>query len=149
MNIQYLKTHIICTLGEKAIEGNYLVFTNDSDLEFNVLPNFNLLELLTKNKSDSYTKINLNILLELQYLRDLWGAPIGINSSYRSKKYNTALGGAKASEHLVSNALDTYPVNGKIKEYSKLVKENKKTGGTGFYKTFVHIDCGRTRTWNG
>ncbi|HEX8577106.1 MAG TPA: D-Ala-D-Ala carboxypeptidase family metallohydrolase [Flavobacterium sp.] len=149
MKLEDLKKHIIEGIGKEHIEGDYIIFDADADLEFQVLKNFNLLELLTKNKKVSYTKLNLNILLELQSLREKWGSPIGINSSYRSKDYNDKMEGAKASQHLISNALDTFPINGKIKEYQKFIKENKKTGGVGMYKTFVHIDCGSTRSWIG
>lgn len=130
------------------VEGIYVIFDRNSP-NIQITENFKLLEFLTKNKKDSYTKINLNIILELQRLRSIFGSGIGINSSYRSLKYNKSIGGASLSEHIEGNALDTYPINGSIKEWKNTVIKNKKTGGIGIYKTFVHIDTGKTRYWEG
>lgn len=144
----------ILELREKAkangvkVDGDYIEF-NAGTKDFQILPNFRLKEFLTKNSKDSFTRLNLNIMLELQRLRILFASGVGISSSYRSPAYNRSVNGATSSQHILGNALDTYPINGKISEWKKLVKANKKTGGVGFYKTFVHIDTGRTRYWEG
>ncbi|WP_282635792.1 YcbK family protein [Sphingobacterium thalpophilum] len=130
------------------IDGDYLEFNRNSP-NVQITQNFRLHEFLTKNEKNSFTRINANIIAEVQDLRDIFGSAIGISSSYRSPAYNRSVNGATSSEHILGNALDTYPINGDIAGWKKVVRENKKTGGTGYYKTFVHIDTGRTRFWNG
>lgn len=129
-------------------DGDYLEF-NLSSHNFQITENFKLHEFLTKNRSNTFTRINANIISEVQNLRSIFGSGIGISSSYRSPSYNRSANGVTSSEHLLGNALDTYPMNGNIKGWKSTVKNNKTSGGTGYYKTFVHIDTGRTRTWNG
>jgi len=131
-----------------TVTGNYLEFDINSK-NFQITENFKLHEFLTKNNKDTFTKLNIDIIIEVQNLRTAFGSGVGISSSYRSPAYNRSMNGATSSEHIKGNALDTYPINGKIAAWKKVVRENKKTGGRGFYKTFVHIDTGRTRTWNG
>ncbi len=129
-------------------DGDYLEFSINSK-NFQVTENFKLHEFLTKNRSNTFTRINANIIAEVQTLRSIFGSAIGISSSYRSPTYNKSVNGASSSEHILGNALDTYPINGNIKGWKSTVKQFKSSGGTGYYKTFVHIDTGRTRTWNG
>lgn len=129
-------------------DGDYLEFSISSK-NFQVTENFKLHEFLTKNKSNTFTRINANIIAEAQTLRSIFGSAVGISSSYRSPTYNRSVNGASSSEHILGNALDTYPINGNIKAWKSTVKQFKVSGGTGYYKTFVHIDTGRTRTWNG
>ncbi|WP_433895191.1 YcbK family protein [Sphingobacterium mizutaii] len=129
-------------------DGDYLEFSISSK-NFQVTENFKLHEFLTKNKSNTFTRINANIIAEVQTLRSIFGSGIVISSSYRSPTYNRSVNGASSSEHILGNALDTYPINGNIKGWKSTVKQFKVSGGTGYYKSFVHIDTGRTRTWNG
>lgn len=129
-------------------DGDYLEFNLQSP-NFQLTKNFKLHEFLTKNQQNTFTRINANIIAEVQDLRDIFGSGIGISSSYRSPAYNNSVDGATSSEHILGNALDTYPINGKIAAWKKTVRDNKKTGGIGYYNTFVHLDTGRTRTWTG
>jgi zinc D-Ala-D-Ala carboxypeptidase len=52
---------------------------------------------------------NLTLLCSnlLQPLRDKLGQPIHISSGYRSLAVNTAVGGAKSSQHMLGQAADT------------------------------------------
>ena len=54
---------------------------------------------------------------QLQRVRDLIKKPIIITSAYRTKTYNTAIGGAAASEHLTASAVDSHAVGLNIKIY--------------------------------
>ena len=148
MTILELKKQIVERAKKITFDGDYIIFDKNTP-DFNVTDNFKLSEFLTRNTKDTYTKINLGLIIELQKLRVAWGSGIGINSSYRSPEYNKSIGGASKSEHINGNAFDTYPINKDIKRYSEFIKKNKKTGGRGYYKTFVHIDVGQTREWNG
>ena len=138
----------LCKKNNVKVSGDYIEF-NKTTPNFQLTKNFMLQEFLTKNKKDTTTKINLKIILELQNLRTIFGSPIAISSSYRSPSYNKSVNGATSSQHIYSNALDTFPLNGDIKGWLSCVVKNKKTGGIGQYKTFVHIDCGNTRYWKG
>ena len=51
---------------------------------------------------------NFKILAEniFEPIRKHFGVPIFVSSGYRSKELNTAIGGAKSSQHLLGQALD-------------------------------------------
>jgi hypothetical protein len=61
-----------------------------------------------KNNPSSVEIDNLKRLCEnvLQPTRDYIGEPININSGFRSKKLNTAIGGSKTSSHMKGEASD-------------------------------------------
>jgi len=97
------------------VEGNYIVFDKTSNLNYQILPDFTLGDLLTKNPIASYTKLNKDLLVRLNMfaLGYLQGHPnegaskIKINSSYRSPEYNmTVFGALKNSKHTTGDALD-------------------------------------------
>ena len=60
------------------------------------------------NTPDGEAIKNLEFLVEkiLDPLRELWGAPIYVNSGYRSPAVNAAVGGVKNSQHLRGEAAD-------------------------------------------
>lgn len=147
--IQELKDRIIDLLGEKYInecDGRYfLQFDATDDLSIQVLPNFTLGELLTKNKVDTFTKLELGVLALLQTIRDRFGYPVVVSSSYRSNAYNKSLDGATSSRHMVGDALDSHPKDAKkLEEYKSVIRKMNISGGFGQYPNFVHID---TRPW--
>ena len=89
-------------------------------------------------------------------LRESFGKPCRILSSYRSPDYNHAVGGAPLSQHLEFNALDiSFDGVSAKRVYERLLKwrsEGRFTGGLGYYPSsgFVHIDTrGRNATWWG
>ena len=74
---------------------------------------FSLAELTATNKNlpnkpDKVAEANLIQLVEnvLDPLREMYGKPIKVNSGYRSKLVNAAVGGAKNSDHLYGFAAD-------------------------------------------
>jgi N-acetylmuramoyl-L-alanine amidase len=89
-------------------------------------------------------------------LRESFGKPCRILSSYRSPAYNKAVGGAPLSQHKEFTALDI-AFDGVTLErvYERLIawrKAGKFVGGLGLYPSsgFVHIDTrGRNSTWKG
>jgi uncharacterized protein YcbK (DUF882 family) len=89
-------------------------------------------------------------------LRDSFGKPCRILSSYRSPNYNKTVGGAPLSQHLEFTALDI-AIDGipARRVYERLLewrKAGKFIGGLGLYPSsgFVHIDTrGRNATWKG
>lgn len=86
-------------------------------------------------------------------LRELWGRPITLLSSYRSPAYNAAIGdAAPKSMHMQFRALDI-AIAGKnpLQVFEQLMTwrdAGKFKGGLGLYNTFVHIDTrGYNATW--
>lgn len=81
----------------------------------------------------------------LQVLRSSLGVPVHILSGYRTPAHNAAVGGAKASQHLVAKAGDLTVAQLSPKELhariEQLIAEGKmKQGGLGLYPGFVHYD---------
>jgi len=86
-------------------------------------------------------------------LRDHFGKPIVLLSSYRSPAYNSAIGdAAPKSYHMQFMALDI-AVAGKTPRqvFDQLADwrvSGKFSGGLGLYNTFVHVDTrGYNATW--
>lgn len=89
-------------------------------------------------------------------LRESFGKPCRILSSFRSPTYNKVVGGATQSQHLQFTALDiTIDGISAQRVYERLFewrKAGKFIGGLGVYPSsgFVHIDTrGRNATWKG
>jgi uncharacterized protein YcbK (DUF882 family) len=74
----------------------------------------------------------------LQVIRDLFNRPILINSGYRSKTHNQAVGGASHSQHLDGLAADIVVTGIPAKEVQKLLKN--WSGGLGCYQYYTHLD---------
>ena len=116
--------------------------------------NFKLSEFTCNDGSDTPEKLIPNIVelvFQLQALRDYYGLPVSINSGYRSKHYNDVVlpskgyNTSKNSQHKLGKAADIVVKGVSPKEVSKtiekLISEGKmKQGGLGTYKTFVHYD---------
>ena len=60
------------------------------------------------NTPDAAKRQKLQTLIEqlLDPIRAAWGAPIVVNSGYRSPKLNAAVGGVSTSQHLRGEAAD-------------------------------------------
>lgn len=87
----------------------------------------------------------LGLFVNLQRLRNYLGKAIHINSGYRTPAYNTSIGGATNSQHLVAKAADIQVVGFEPAEIAKVIEGKIKNGemwqgGLGVYKTFVHYD---------
>ena len=118
--------------------------------------NFKLVEFACKDGTSVPEELMDNVKLlakNLQVIRDYIESPLVIISGYRSKKYNTRIGGARRSQHMLAKAgdlksyLHTPPQLKEIIE--KLIKDGKiMKGGVGLYNTFVHYDVrGRNARW--
>ena len=79
-------------------------------------------------------------------MRERFGNPITILSSYRSPAYNRAVGGARFSQHVEFTALDITVAKATPLEVFTLLKSWRSQGlfkgGLGLYQHsgFVHID---------
>lgn len=113
-----------------------------------VTKNFNLNEFNSKCGRPMPENIKKNIIElinNLQVIRDEVKVPISITSGYRSSEHNAKVKGAKDSQHVKGTAVD-FKVKGlKPKEVAviveRLIKEGKiKQGGIGIYPSWVHYD---------
>ena len=96
----------------------------------------------------------LRVAENLQTLRDEIGVTIHVNSGYRSKAHNKAVGGKPKSMHVLGKAADI-TAEGVTPEnlyniIECLIEDGKmEQGGLGLYNTFVHYDRRQTRVrWN-
>ncbi|MEY2670894.1 MAG: hypothetical protein RLZZ577_1210 [Bacteroidota bacterium] len=92
----------------------------------------------------------------LQYLRDIAGSPITINSGYRSPAHNANTEGAvENSRHTKGQAADISVKDLSPRQVNLLIEqaiENGKMaeGGLGLYNTFNHYDTrGNKARWRG
>ena len=78
----------------------------------------------------------------MQFLRDLLGKPIKVNSWYRTAHYNVSIGGSNNSIHLDGRACDIASTDyDRILDYWKFICVYKKCiGGVNLYDTFIHLD---------
>ncbi len=117
---------------------------------------FNLMEFHCKDGTAVPNEMGVGLIelvQNLQILRNYLGVPLHIMSGFRSKSHNAKVGGADSSQHLVAKAADITcksktPIQVK-NAILHLIKEGKmKNGGLGTYKTFIHYDVGPVRRWN-
>ncbi len=81
----------------------------------------------------------------LQKLRDTLGAPIVLNSAFRSRQHNFAVGGALQSEHLKARAYDVRMRGHDPAQFEAAARECGFTS-FGYYvrQGFMHIDTRKT-----
>jgi uncharacterized protein YcbK (DUF882 family) len=113
-----------------------------------VTKNFNLNEFNSKCGRPMPENIKKNIIElihNLQVIRDEVKVPISITSGYRSPEHNAKVKGAKDSQHVKGTAVD-FKVQGLTPKQvavivERLIKEGKiKQGGIGVYPSWVHYD---------
>ena len=109
----------------------------------------------TKEEEKKVIENLRNLCLEvLQPLRDYVGAPVHINSGYRCKALNLAVGGVKNSQHLRGEAADiriASPKQGRewaawIEDncrFDQMLLERNKNGGV-----WLHVSCKRDEKAN-
>jgi len=108
-------------------------------------PNFTPKEIASKG--DGSIIIHFHSMDCLQLARTLAKKPLIINSAYRDAVYNARVGGASESMHMKGQAFDINLAGFNKAELHQILL---KAGFTGFglhYKTFIHADTGRPRTW--
>ncbi len=93
----------------------------------------------------------VKLVNQLQTIRDVIKTPIQINSAYRCRKHNKAIGGSVSSQHILGKAadivvrgydpsLEIYPL------IEELINEGLiLQGGLGDYPTFTHYDIRKTK----
>jgi len=111
--------------------------------------------LLRCHYTQEVARIDIRVIEYLNAVDKILGGDnrIHVVSGFRSRAYNDLLiregqGVAPHSLHLAGKAVD-FRIPGVGLKSVKKTALNLKSGGVGFYPAsdFVHIDCGRTRSW--
>ena len=88
----------------------------------------------------------------LDPVREKLGKPIQVNSGYRCKSHNEAVGGVRNSQHLAGEAADIAPDGFKVQDsgfktelerLKQLIVENGKFDQLITYPTFLHVSYKR------
>lgn len=118
-----------------------------------IRPNFTEKELFSKSSDapDSHF-LNDRVVDAVQAVRDYFGVPVSINSSYRTFEHNRRVGGSPQSQHLRGFALDfTFSDKNTLERTkSELAAQRgelwnrirmKGVTAVGIYDGFIHIDA--------
>ncbi len=102
------------------------------------------------NPDCTTTFVDLALIDGLEELLDLTGT-FKINSGFRCKKHNEAVGGEKGSFHMLGKAADIEALNGlpgpEMAKYANMVPTFEK-GGMGVNFQWIHVDCrGNRARW--
>ena len=111
---------------------------------------FRVREFRCKNGADPIF-IDTALVELLQKIRDHFGAPITINSAYRTPEYNKKVGGSTYSQHQYGKAADIVVKGVKPTEVAAYAEQLMPSyGGVGRYATFTHVDVRDEKSrWNG
>ena len=97
----------------------------------------------------SETTVDLELVDILQEIRNHFGKAVTINSGFRCKAHNKAVGGASKSKHLSGCAADICVSEVAPSEVAKFA-ESIGVKGIGLYADFVHIDTREVKSfWYG
>ena len=101
--------------------------------------NFSLREFASKGNGD--IRVDRDLVISLQELREAYGAPIAIRSGYRDPAHNKKVGGATGSQHLYGRAADLIWTRWPLR--LDAVRELQLFSGIGYYantNNVLHVD---------
>ena len=89
-----------------------------------------------------FDAVDVDLIDILTQIREALNAPITITSGCRCENHNTAVGGAKSSQHKLGKAADIQVKGMTPKEVQDFLDNflPKDRYGLGYGKTFTHID---------
>jgi len=115
---------------------------------FQLTQHFNLREFQCHHCGT--VKLDPAVVIKLQAMRTELGCPLYVLSGYRCPTYNTQIGGAKGSYHMLGQAADVTDYKHSPDELAALGKKHGFTGIGRYYQSnFVHLDTGPAREWTG
>lgn len=85
------------------------------------------LKHIDNSPNKEITEHLIELMELLDTLREAYGKPIKVNSGYRCKSLNKAVGGSDTSVHMIGYAADLKPMKGTFDEFIKCAKEWAKT----------------------
>jgi len=119
--------------------GGYYEFAKRSGIQISEHFNSDEFDCKCSLSTCSETKVSELLVGRLELLRAKLGRSLKLNSAYRCKEHNKAIGGAKNSQHMHGNAADVHYLN--IEELIEKAPELVHLfAGIGFYSTFTHLD---------
>ena len=83
--------------------------------------------------------IDINLVVFLQAVRDIYGNPIKVNSGVRCWQHNAEVGGKKTSEHLTGNAVDVHVDNSTLRFLILSSAFNAGFKRIGIDNGFIHL----------
>lgn len=106
-------------------------------------PSFTVREFRCRDGSD-VVMIDESLVVLLQCIREHFGKPITITSGYRTATHNTAVGGAKSSQHLLGRAADIQVQGVSVEDVAAYAESLMPAwGGVGRYP----VKAGRAKGW--
>ena len=109
------------------------------DFQIN-LKYFKMEEFNQPNLKESWRKMDLNLLLLVDKMRDRAGIPFKINSAYRSPEYNKKIGGVANSSHCKGMAVDIATKDSRSRYLILEAAIHFGIQRIGIAKSFIHID---------
>jgi hypothetical protein len=103
-----------------------------------IAANFLLDEVMQEYKG-RYGVFQAHVVEKLQAIRDQIGAPLHVNSGYRSPGYNATIDGATLSRHMYGDAADMWSDGISLTGLSNICS-SLGAGYIGMYSSFVHCD---------
>lgn len=126
-------------------ERGIVTYSLRADGEKQICRNFKVKEFRCKDGTNEIL-VDVDFVDMLQEIRGHFGAPVTINSAYRTESYNAKVGGAKASYHVKGQAFDIV-VKGHTPQEVARYAQRMGINGIIQYNGFVHVDSRTTRYW--
>lgn len=118
-------------------------YSRARDGEKKLSPSFRVREFSCGDGSDPIM-IDEELVVVLQCIREHFGKPVTITSGYRTAAHNTAVGGAKSSQHLLGRAADIQVAGVPVEDVAAYAESLLPGwGGVGRYP----VKAGRTKGW--
>ena len=126
----------------KELKFTLLNILNNNILE---LKYFKLSEFDSPDELGSGSKMDKKFIEKLDYARHNAGVPFKINSGYRTKEWNSHIGGRVGSSHIKGLAADIH-CNGS-RDRALIIKSLLEVGITriGIGRTFIHCDVDKKK----
>lgn len=134
----------LCIWEDRTVSEGISKYSKAKDGQKKLTANFKVSEFACKDGSDEIL-IADELPEILQKIRNKFGVTT-INSGYRTKEYNTAIGGANASQHCLGTAADIVVTGASpmsVAQYAETLLEGR--GGIGLYGGFTHVDVRAAR----